>query len=63
MKVRCSMLGSRYNVEIDIENWLCTNIGDRHIGWDWYYNSDNQYWYIDLENEELAIIFRLKFGI
>jgi hypothetical protein len=47
----------------EIEEWLKINIGNRFYGWDWFYNSNNDYWYIDIKNEADATMFKLKFGI
>jgi hypothetical protein len=41
----------------NLYEWLILNVGDTH----WILHEG--YWCIEIENKELAIIFKLKFGI
>jgi hypothetical protein len=49
----------------EIEEWLIMNVGEHGIAWKWerFYASAHWHVNINFDDEELAIMFKLKFGI
>lgn len=42
----------------DVEMWLVENVGARWQDWDWV-----SFGYVEVYDESLAVLFKLKFGI
>ena len=63
MRVRCYINSAPIEQHGQILDWLIINVGDHDIDWDWTYNPYDNSWYADIQDEELSMIFKLKFGI
>jgi hypothetical protein len=61
MRVRCIPNSDADNVTKEIGEWLVINAFDTN--WHWKFNPDDYYWYIDIEDENVAMMFKLRFGI
>lgn len=58
--IKCVGINDVHHVRrrLEIKNWLHEHVGTMYVSWMW-----DSYTYVKLDDPELAIIFKMKYGV